>query len=682
MSPPSQANSSLPSSFPRESRSTNPLTTSPGSDNSSTTSDDFDLADLPIPARFLSSRRGDSETNFSAPIDDSRTRLPQAPPGYDLLARIGSGGMGSVFLAFEHSAERQVAIKFLHAPSSLHAFERFLVEVRSLAALNHPNIVKVIHVETKWREPFFTMEYAPGGTLADLVKDNQPLADHIVTAQLMLGAAEAIAAAHAANILHRDLKPSNILLSGPLSPTGTSRNGTRQGHSTVDRPGSTATLLDIPIPKVSDFGLAKRTDRDDGLTRTGPIGTASYMSPEAADGRFREIGSASDVYGLGATLYHLITGRPPFHGSALDETVRQVLSVAPTRPRALRPEIPAGLEAIALKALEKDPADRYPTAAAFADDLRRFLTPGQVPVAPLMSRQRRARKWLKQQRTRIAVGLAAGLVAVGLIALGTGFALDSAPQPQPKPDPREVLREELTAGRGVRLLEANGQPRWAGWPLGPAELNGTSDNGGTCTIQSRDVCVLLLLDDPGLLRYRVAAEICERSKVGLNAPTPYNPYMASVGLVFGYGMQDGVRKTRAHSMLLVGYSEFGDQPKVPDHRAVSLSDVGVVDPPLQPRRIFTKQRLAKPIDCLPNLPWRKIGAVVTPEDIQPLAPDSFGVTRLPDVTRGRAELARDFVQTRLTLAKSLPDWSPRMPIGIWCNGAWVDVRNVTIEPLK
>src|SRR5207248_1054573 len=180
------------------------------------------VAELPLPPRFLSTRPGDDGTLTPAPggstvthgesAPDARDYLPAAPPGYELVRQLGHGGMGSVFLAREHATERTVAIKFLHAPGSPAAYERFLVEVRALARLDHPNVVRVYAVETNWREPFFTMEYAAGGTLADLVADGRPPPDPAAAARLILAAAEGVAAAHAAGILHRDLKPSNVLL--------------------------------------------------------------------------------------------------------------------------------------------------------------------------------------------------------------------------------------------------------------------------------------------------------------------------------------------------------------------------------------------------------------------------------------------------------------------------------------
>ena len=399
---------------------------------------------------------------------DPRDYLPESPPGYDLLRRLGFGGMGTVYLAREHAGERTVAMKILHSPANPTAFDRFLVEARVLARLDHPNIIKVIAVETNWREPFLTMEYADGGSLADLVNSGEQLLAPLDAARLVLGAAEAIATAHVAGVLHRDLKPSNILLAAARkSKIRNSKPDTNPGSEAETRPPLPSDIrfrVSDFSPKVSDFGLAKRTDRDDGLTRTGPIGTPGYMSPEAATGRYRDVVAASDVYGLGATLYQLLTGRPPFTGASVNEILRKVVSDPPARPRALRPDLPAGLEAIVVKAMAKDPTARYPTATALADDLRRYLA-GQTPAAPVLSPRRRALQWLVRRRTRISVVVGALLLATALVVVGRQLRTD----PLPPPNPEQVIRDEIAAGKTVRLLGADGWPRSTAWPLGPAE---------------------------------------------------------------------------------------------------------------------------------------------------------------------------------------------------------------------
>ena len=284
------------------------------------------------------------------------------------------------------------------------------------------------------------MAYADGGTLADWTEPTS-LPPPAEAARLILAAAEGVSAAHAAGILHRDIKPSNILLQ---NADGSGINVRRTENIGVSSEHQSLSIQ----PKVSDFGLAKRTDRDDGLTRSSdPLGTPRYMSPEAAGGRYGEIGPPTDVYGLGATLYHLLTGRPPFTGETHHQVLRQVLNDTPTRPRALRPGLSAELEAIVVKAMEKDPAARYPTAGAMANDLRRFLA-GEMPDAPLLSRPRRAWRWLGRNRKKIGAAVAILVVATALVAIGMHAGSRSSRSAQ------QVIRDEIATGKTVAPLAA------------------------------------------------------------------------------------------------------------------------------------------------------------------------------------------------------------------------------------
>ena len=282
-------------------------------------------------------------------------------------------------------------------------------------------------------DPFFTMEYQPGGTLAELVKKRGPLpaADAV---KLMRAVANAIQVAHANGVLHRDLKPSNVLLSA---------DGT---------------------PKVSDFGLAKRTDQDDQITDpSGAVGTPGYMPPEQVSKRKGEMGFASDVYGLGATLYHLLTGRPPFTGESQAETMNRVVNDPPTRPRALRPEIPLALEAVVMQCLETKPADRYPNAEALVAGLDKFLAgddPDAAPTdalapPPALDAHRR--------------GLAASrrvLLFAGVFRWVRRSAAGHAVHAAGKSVSFEEAQTELAAGRKVIFIPSKGKPRAYQWLLG------------------------------------------------------------------------------------------------------------------------------------------------------------------------------------------------------------------------
>jgi hypothetical protein len=396
------------------------------------------------------------------------------------------------------------------------------------------------------------------------------------------------------------------------------------------------------------------------------------MSPEAAAGRFAEVAATADVYGLGATLYHLVTGKPPFDGETTEAIVAKVISELPPRPRSVRPDVPPALEGVIVKAMEKDPAARYPTAAALAADLRRFLA-GETLVAPLLSPSRRASRWLRRQRMPIATTIGIAVLATALIALG--MALRPGPG-----DPERAIRDEIAAGKRARLLTAQGLPRAPTWPLDAAPLHPTGEFGGTCTFEAPETRVLLLLTDPGVASYRVDAEICQTRKLTTD------PSNCDVGLVLAYAGQEGPSDTRVHSMMVLGFTEPSptDRPKA--KRELALRDVGgLTGPPwLQPRSFFAT-RGVPPVPLKPDESgepqWRHVFAVVTRDGLRIPGRDEWQPVHRDTILEGRNEL-----QGRLATGPSaplapLPDWSPRMPLGIWCRSSWVSIRNVTIEAL-
>ena len=264
-------------------------------------------------------------------------------PGYEILGELGRGGMGVVYKARQLRLNRIVALKMILAGNhaSPEARVRFLAEAESVAQLHHPHIVQIFAFGDCDGRPFFEMEYVDGGSLSDRLDGTpRPPRD---AARLVETLARAIHEAHRLGIVHRDLKPANILL-------------------TADG-----------IPKIADFGLAKCLDVETGLTRTQLIvGSPSYMAPEQAGQSLGPIGPAADVYSLGAILYELLTGRPPFQAATVLETLEQVRSDEPIPPSRLRPKLPRDLVTICLKCLEKLPVRRYASSIELADDLRRF----------------------------------------------------------------------------------------------------------------------------------------------------------------------------------------------------------------------------------------------------------------------------------------------------------------------
>jgi serine/threonine-protein kinase len=309
------------------------------------------------------------------------TNLPSIP-GYEVEAVLGRGGMGVVYRARHLRLNRPVALKMLLAgdcagPSDRARFQR---EAEAVAGLRHANIVQVYDVGEQDGRPYFTMEIVQGGSLAEkLAGAPQPARE---AAALVVTLAEAVWAAHQGGIVHRDLKPANVLLTA---------DGT---------------------PKISDFGLARRLEGGERLTLSGALlGTPSYMAPEQARGRTQTLGPPVDIYALGAILYELLTGRPPFRGETAADTVLQVMSQEPVPPSRLNPRVPRDLETICLKCLHKEPPRRYASAAALAEDLRCFLHGEAIAARPEGRLARLAR------RVRRRPGLSAALAACTLFAV-------------------------------------------------------------------------------------------------------------------------------------------------------------------------------------------------------------------------------------------------------------------------
>ena len=320
-------------------------------------------------------------------VDPGASWPPQVD-GYDIVGRLGRGGMGVVYRARQRGLDRLVALKMLrgggHAdPESL---ARFRIEVRSVARLRHPNVVQVYDVGESRGLPFVALELLEGGSLDARNGGNpQPEAE---SATLIATLARAVASAHEAGIVHRDLKPTNILF-------------TRDG-----------------IPKVTDFGLAKRLDEEDGQTQSGQVmGSPSFMAPEQARGEGRDVGPLADVYSLGAILYEMLTGRPPFKGSSPLETLSLVVQAEPVPPMKLRPGLARDLETICLKCLSKESERRYLGAAELADDLDRWLhgSPIQARRVELIER---GWKWIKREPTAAMLALTLGLIGASMVGLG------------------------------------------------------------------------------------------------------------------------------------------------------------------------------------------------------------------------------------------------------------------------
>jgi tetratricopeptide (TPR) repeat protein len=334
-------------------------------------------------------------------------------PGYEILGEIGRGGMGVVFKARQAGLNRLVALKMILAGPFAAPAEvaRFKSEAEAVARLQHPNVVQVYEVGEHLGRPFLTLEYVAGGSLDEQLAatPQSPSA----AAGLVEVLARAVHAAHQCGIIHRDLKPANVLLS---SASGGSEPPDGKGSG-----GSRPPLAGL-MPKIADFGLAKLVDADSGQTPSHAVlGTPSYMAPEQALGRPQEVGFAADVYALGAILYECLTGRPPFKAATPYDTMMQVVAEEPVPPRQLQPGVPLDLDTVCLKCLAKEPARRYASALALAEDLQRFLQHRSVlarPAGPLV----RLGKFARRNRA-LTAALAAVFLALVLGIAGTTVGL-------------------------------------------------------------------------------------------------------------------------------------------------------------------------------------------------------------------------------------------------------------------
>jgi WD40 repeat protein/serine/threonine protein kinase len=356
---------------------------------------------------------------------------------YELIREIGRGGMGVVYEARQKSLDRHVAVKLILAGAHAGAGQqaRFRTEAQAVARLRHPQIVQIHECGEHEGWPYLVLEYIEGGTLAErLAGRSQPAR---MAARFVEGLARAVEHAHQHGIVHRDLKPENVLLRDPEGESPTSGSFGRRP------PGE----LGSAAGKIADFGLAKWLGPQTGLTQsTAIIGSPSYMAPEQASGQAKQVGPAADIYALGAILYEMLTGRPPFRAATVLETLEQVKSLEPLSISRLVAGVPRDIETICLKCLLKEQGQRYPSAAALAEDLRRFQA-GEAIRARRTSRPERAWRWCR--RNPIVASLAGGIA----LALVVGTAVSTALAIRADREARRARDEKVQSDRRLYLAE-------------------------------------------------------------------------------------------------------------------------------------------------------------------------------------------------------------------------------------
>lgn len=408
---------------------------------------------------------------------------------YELLSEIARGGMGIVYRARQKHLNRTVALKMIlsGAIAAPEDIKRFYTEAEAAASLEHPNIVSIYEIGEHKGQHFFSMALVEGKSLAEPLKQGPLGAQEAAT--IMAKVAEAIGYAHSKGVIHRDIKPANIL----IDPKGD--------------------------PKITDFGLARIDEGDSNLTRTGLVlGTPSYMPPEQASGRVRDIGPLSDVYSIGATLYSLITGQPAFLGSSPLETLNMVLNQPPKDPRSYVPSIPKDLQTICLKCLEKNPRDRYPSADALARDLNHFLTGEPITARP-PSPIAKLRYWVKKHPVFVRVAgsvfftlMIVGWILVYLMERAASEARDKAIMGQKSADDarQEAVRAKVNAERSRDLIMQS-EKRVKGLEV---ELNQSESN------------IRILTEEAAILKQQLAEQQAARisgAKEEASEPVPNSP---------------------------------------------------------------------------------------------------------------------------------------------------------------
>jgi serine/threonine protein kinase len=556
---------------------------------------------------------------------------------YEILDQIGKGGMGIVYRARDRILNRVVALKVLpaHLLGEAERVDRFLREARAAAQLRHPHLVPVLGVGQSEGRHWYAMPLLTGGTLAARLSDER---DPRAAVTLLEKIARGVQAAHEKGIVHRDLKPGNILL---------------------DETGE---------PLVADFGLAKLADVSVELTRSGQqLGTPAYMAPEQAAGHNDRVGPASDVWALGVILFRLFTGQAPFPAKTNHQVIQQILHTEPPRPRSLRRALPADLEAVVLKCLEKDPARRYPDAGALADDLRNWLDDKPVVARPTNWCRRAGRTLRKRLKETVFLGLLVGILPLYLLLRPSGEKPTSTPTPDPAPEAIRFLQDgELiraprwVAGEG-KFQMVNGDLR-----VEPAAFPGRP--------RTKILTLCELLARVPWPRYRFRAEVqqvdVQKGLVGL--------YVAHTEHQTGRGSD--------HWFVALKFDErVRFPPTKPGGKATTQATLQVhrYRPPGRDRGFSHTADVPKDRRFHPKLgEWRKLTIEATPETIRAY----WGKDKAHFSHLIRATLMKEAVQHLASLPPLPLKPPPPLPatssgLGLLCDASTALFRDVIVEPL-
>jgi serine/threonine-protein kinase len=568
-------------------------------------------------------------------------------PGYEILSKLGKGGMGVVYQARDLTLDRVVVLKMLRegALADEPQVQRFRLEMRAMAHLDHRHIVPIYDNGEYQGQPYFTMKLMRGGNLAEHLERFGGEAR--VAATLMEKVARAVHYLHEKKIYHRDLKPLNILLDEKDEPC------------------------------VSDFGLAKSLDSDLELTQPGQVmGTRPYMAPEQAAGQTDSVIPATDIWALGVILYELVTGRRPFQATEYEELLRQIRTEDPPRLRALRPKLDPVLEAIILKSLAKDPAQRYLTAGALADDLHNWLNGGPTLARP-ESRLRRLRRFMRCHPL-----ISGAVVLGGLMALLVPLLVHMR-----DPDrPLRAMQRQLAGGKAVQIIGNQGAPPWSQFQAGEDQTRLSVNRDGFFTIDTWQVVLLELMPDPMMERYRFSAEVCMNDRIDFDS---------AVGIYFGHSKY--WENSQAHNYFFE--LSYGKTEDIPQGKPAT---VHAKDPSKEIELRLNFRHYCEPAfgrirnfrsptgvwETLPadapaagdSEPWYKLAVEVTPEKLRVFWKEAL----IREVLRKHWKMQmgkKSLLRKSPDLKQAFPKFAARDALGLYVSRGSASFRLVAITPL-
>ncbi|MBI3410206.1 MAG: serine/threonine protein kinase [Planctomycetes bacterium] len=570
---------------------------------------------------------------------------------FELTEFLGEGGMGTVYKAFDTKVKRTVALKLGPVgKDSGQARARFDVEAEAVARLDHPNIVRLFHAGDFEGRQFFAMDYIDGGSLADALKAG-PLPER-KAAELLRVLAYAMQHAHDQKIVHRDLKPANVLLTS---------DGT---------------------PKIADFGLAKMLDSDSGHTRDNAVlGTYRYMAPEVAAGKTKQSDQLVDVYGLGAVLYEVLTGAPPFKCKTENETRALVLKQQPKPPKEIRPEISEYMNEACMKCLEKKPKMRVRSAQALGDDLGRWLRGEPTEIRP-PGRVMRIILW-SRRRPALAAGIFAAMLAIAALPVVLYYS---------DPDYKiKQIERRLARGEKVVLIGETGSPSWIRWQNHENKSQTSLSGTGEFTVHSLGYGVIELVRDPKWVRYRYLAEL--KYHTGMKT--------SQAGVAFAIVTSD----LEAKRLLSFGQLAFNDTwdaqeplqdwPKdVPPPNAphagnpVTLSTHMIIQGPdgthvLDQEDAVRVAYLFQAAVAERPRPWRQLQVEVSPKGVSTTWAGNVQIQPVPTLQWSNSlAMGVDSLNKRgFMLGNALSELRVRGALGLYVQEGSVSFRNVVVEPL-